>query len=135
MIALIVGGRIGQARTGAASGIATKYMAREDASTLGIYGTGFQARGQVEAICAVRAIRRITAYARDRDRLTTFCEEMQTLTCVEAVPADGPEAVARGADIVVTITSAREPVLEGAWIEPGTHINAAGSNSILRREI
>ena len=135
MLALLEGGRIGQMRTGAASGIATKYLARPDAATVGVYGTGFQARGQVQAVCAVRAIRRVVAYGRDAERLAQFCSEMQLTTGVEVIPAASPEQAARGADIVITITTSREPVLQGAWLEPGTHINAAGSNSILRREI
>ena len=135
LLAVIEANRIGQYRTGAASGIATKYLARTDAATVGVYGTGFQARGQILAICAVRPIKKVVAYGRNAERLSLFCQEMQQATGVQVVPAESQEAAARGADVVVTITTSRDPVLQGAWLEPGVHINAAGANSVLRREI
>ncbi|MBI4497086.1 MAG: ornithine cyclodeaminase family protein [Chloroflexi bacterium] len=135
LLAILEANRIGQLRTGAASGVATKYLARPDAATVGVYGTGYQARGQVEAVCAVRPVRRVVVYGRNPERRALFCAEMQAATGVEVVPAERPEDVARGADIVVTITTSRDPVLEGAWLEPGAHINAAGSNALIRREI
>jgi alanine dehydrogenase len=126
---------LGQMRTGAASGLATRYMARADASVLGVIGTGQQARTQVLAVCAVRPISRILAYGRDESRRKAFAEEMTALTGVETQPVASAAEAVRDADVVVTMTTAREPVLHGADLRPGTHVNAAGSNWANRREV
>ena len=133
--ALIEADRLGQIRTGAASGVASKYLARPGASTLGIIGTGWQARSQVEAICAALPITRVRAFGRDEERRLAFCDAMARATGVEVVPADSAEAAVRGADVVTTMTSAAEPVLLGAWLEPGVLVNAAGSNAANRQEV
>jgi ornithine cyclodeaminase/alanine dehydrogenase-like protein (mu-crystallin family) len=126
---------LGQIRTGAVSGMATRYMARPDADTLGIIGSGFQARSQLSAMLAERAFRRIRVWSRDAGRRNDFAAECSATfeTQVEAV--DTAEEAAGGAGIVVTATNAKDPVLEADWIEPGTHINAMGSNQAKRREL
>jgi ornithine cyclodeaminase/alanine dehydrogenase len=135
LLAYIEADKLGQMRTGAASGVATKYLARDDAKTVGIYGTGWQARSQLAAVCAVRAIESVKVFSRKAENRQKFCEEMSAqLGLPDITPVETPEAAA-GADIIITITSSRLPVLEGQWLEHGTHINAAGSNSILRREL
>lgn len=121
---------MGALRTGAASGIATKYMAREDAVTLGVIGTGRQARTQVEAIGKVRPIEDIRVYSRDAENRERFCAHIGDT----AIPVDSAEAAVRDRDIVVTATTATEPVLLGDWLAPGTHINAIGANYEHRRE-
>lgn len=135
LAALLEADYLGRLRTGATTGVATKYMARADASRVGIIGTGHQAPTQLLAIAQVRPLTAVRVYSRTPERRVAFAERMnQALTVpVEAV-GTAQEAV-RGADIVVTITSAREPVLEGALLAPGTHINAAGANSAQRREV
>jgi ornithine cyclodeaminase/alanine dehydrogenase-like protein (mu-crystallin family) len=133
LLALIEADKLGQMRTGAASGIATKFLARENAETVGIYGTGWQAQSQLEAVCAVRKISRIKVFSRSAENREKFCQQMSQSLAVALLPVAEPEAAA-DADIVITITSSREPVLKGAWLRPGTHLNAAGGNSILRRE-
>jgi ornithine cyclodeaminase/alanine dehydrogenase-like protein (mu-crystallin family) len=135
LLAIMEADRLGQLRTGAASAVATKYMAREDVSRLGIIGTGCQARTQLQAICAVRPIRTITAYGRDPERRQQFCKEMTETLGVTVTPAAGPEEAVRDADIVVSVTTSREPVFNGEWLAKGAHINAIGSNSITRQEI
>lgn len=135
MVCLMEADRLGQIRTGAASGVATRYMAREDASRIGIYGTGWQARSQLEAIAVVRSIESAVAYGRNQERRETFCEEMSDTLGIPVSPAESPEAVAAEADIVVTVTNSKEPVLQGEWLRPGQHINAAGSNHLKRIEI
>lgn len=135
LLAIMEADRLGQMRTGAASGIATKYMARENASRLGIFGTGRQARSQVEAICAVRAIKTVIAYGRDADRREKFCREMTEKLGVGVYPASSPEEAVKEMDIVTTITTAKEPVFKGEWLSPGSHINAAGSNFLSKQEI
>jgi ornithine cyclodeaminase len=122
-------------RTGAASGVATHYLAREDASAVGQIGAGFQAIGQLEAVCAVRRIRTARVYARNRERLEAYCRTMSGKLGVEVVPADSAEAAVRDAQIVNVITKSAAPVLLGSWLEAGQHVNAAGSNALSRREI
>ena len=134
-LALIEANYLGQIRTGAVSGLATRCMARPDADTLGIIGSGFQARSQLSAMLAERAFRRIRVWSRDAEKRGAFAAECSAAfgTKVEAV--DTAEAAIRGAGIVATATNAKDPVLESDWIEPGTHINAMGSNQAKRREL
>jgi ornithine cyclodeaminase/alanine dehydrogenase-like protein (mu-crystallin family) len=135
LLAVIEADRLGQMRTGAASGVATKHLARPDADRVGCYGTGWQARSQLEAVCAVRRVREIRVYGRDAERRARFADEMTSSLGVPVVPVGEPEAAARDASILVTITSSRTPVLEGRWIAPGAHVNAAGSNALQRAEL
>jgi len=135
LLALIEADKLGQMRTGAASGVATKHMSRRDSAMVGIVGTGWQARSQLEAVVAVRKIERIRAFGRDAERRAKFAREMteQLRVPVEAV-ASAEEAV-READIVVASTTASKPVIAGAWIAPGAHINATGANYAQKREL
>ncbi|HZR97564.1 MAG TPA: ornithine cyclodeaminase family protein [Chloroflexota bacterium] len=135
LLALLESDYLGQVRTGAASGVATKYLAREDARRLGVYGSGRQAASQVAAVAAMRKLEAITVWSRDPERRARFAEQLTQELGVPARPASAPEEAARGQDVVVTITTARDPVLRGEWLEPGVHVNAAGSNSLLRREL
>src|SRR5262245_47766120 len=135
LLALIQADYLGQVRTGAASGIATKYVARADAAELGIFGSGLQARTQVEAICKVRKIRRVSVYSPNEERRKQFAEEMSRRCEVEVVPVARPEQAAQDKDIIVTATTSREPVLHGAWVPQGCHVNAIGSNFLGKAEI
>jgi ornithine cyclodeaminase/alanine dehydrogenase-like protein (mu-crystallin family) len=126
---------VGQLRTGAAAGLATRYMSRSDVSTLGIIGSGREARSQLEAMLAVRSFRRVTCYSRTSERRERFATEMTARFGVEVTPVESGEACVADADVVCTITSANEPVLEGKWLKPGTHVNAVGATSLYRREI
>ncbi len=135
LLSIMEADRLGQVRTGAASGVATKYLAREDADTIGIFGTGWQAEAQLEAICAVRRIKTIKAYSRNPANRERFCHKMSALLGIEVRAVESPEEAARGAGVIVTATTAKEPVLKGEWLEPGTHINAVGVNWANRREL
>jgi ornithine cyclodeaminase/alanine dehydrogenase-like protein (mu-crystallin family) len=135
LLACLEAGRLGQIRTGAASGVATRHMARTDAATVGIIGSGFQARTQLEAICAVRPIRQARVFSRRPERREEFARQMSERLNLEVSASDSAQACVTGADVVVTITSAREPVLQGEWLAPGSHVNAAGGNHWMRREI
>ena len=126
---------LGMIRTGAASGVATRWLARPDAEILGVFGAGWQAEGNIEAIAAVRPLRRVKVYARHADRLAAFCKKMSEKLKIEVVPASSPEETVRGSDIISTITTSATPLFEAGWLSPGTHINAAGSNSLIRYEI
>ncbi len=127
--------RLGMMRTGAAGGVAAKWLARPDASVAGIFGSGWQAEGQLEALAAVRKLGRVKVYSRNAEKLAKFCQKMAAKLGVEVVPAASAEETVRGSHIVVTITTSATPVFSGDWLEPGTHVNAAGSNSLLRQEI
>jgi ornithine cyclodeaminase/alanine dehydrogenase-like protein (mu-crystallin family) len=135
LLALIEAEALGQMRTGAATGIATKYLAPSEARTAAIIGTGFQARTQLEAVAAVRRLEIAWAYGRDPERRRTFCAEMSAKLGVAVAPAVSVEEAVRDAQIIVTATGSVQPVLEGAWIAPGTHVNAVGSNFAQKREI
>lgn len=135
MLAMIEADRLGQMRTGAASGVATKYMARDAADVLGVYGSGWQAESQIMAVCAARQLREVKVYSRDAEKRAAFARRMQSLVRCAVTPVGQAEEAARGCSIIVTATTSREPVLKGEWIEPGTHINAAGSNFLSKAEI
>ncbi len=135
MAALIEADALGQIRTGAASGIATKYLANSNASVAGIIGTGYQARTQLEAVAAVRRLERVRAFGRDPERRTQFCREMSAKTGVPVEPAASGQDAVRGADIVITATSAMKIVLEGTWLKPGMHVNVMGANWPQKREL
>jgi ornithine cyclodeaminase/alanine dehydrogenase len=135
LLALIEGDYLGRLRTGAASGVATKYMAREDSRVLGLIGTGGQARTQMLAICAVRPIERVLVFSRKAENRAEFVKTMQPQVKAELVAVDDPRAAIEPADVVATMTTATTPVFDGSWLAAGTHLNAAGSNHLKRREI
>ena len=135
LLALLEAGDLGQVRTGAASGVATKYMAREDAATVGIIGSGYQARTQLEAVCKVRPIKSARVYSRNPERREAFATEMSERIGIDITAVDSGEECVADADVVVTMTSTNRPVLNGEWLSAGTHINAAGANHWMRREL
>lgn len=135
LLGVIQADHLGKMRTGAASGVATKHLAREDAHTVGMIGSGGQAFSQLEAICRVRTIEKVMVYSRRSEPKLDFCKEMASKLGIEVLPVDMPEKAIAESDIVVTITNARDPVLYGKWINSGVHVNAAGSNSLARKEI
>lgn len=126
---------LGMMRTGAAGGVAAKWLAREDAKTAGVFGAGWQARSQIEALAAVRRLERVKVWSRTPDKLAKFCEAMRAKLSLDVVPAASAEDAVKGSEILVTVTTSAVPVFSGEWVGAGTHINAAGSNSLLRREI
>lgn len=126
---------LGMVRTGAAGGVAARALARPDAKVAGVFGSGWQARGQVEALAAVRKLEKVKAWSRNAEKLAKFCARMSERVGVPVVPATSAEDAVRGSDILATITTSATPVFSGDWVEPGQHINAAGSNSLLRQEI
>lgn len=135
LAALIEADFLGQMRTGAATGIATKYMSREDARVAGILGTGLQARTQLEAIAQVRRLEEVRAYGRDPTRRADFCREMSLRLGLRVTPTDSAEEAIRGTHVVITATKSLKPVLFGAWLAPGTHVNAMGANMAEKQEL
>lgn len=134
LLAIIQSDKMGQLRTGAASGVATKHLARQDATTLGIYGAGWQAESQLEAIAAVRDLERVIVHSRSEQKHKAFAQKMGEKLGMEIETTHSPEEPA-AQDIVVTATSASDPVLFGEWLRPGTHVNATGSNFLFKNEI
>lgn len=135
LLALIEGDRLSQQRTGAASGVATKYLARANARVAGIVGSGWQAEAQLEAIAAVRKLESATVYGRDAERRESFAREM-TGRLGFPVRAVGSSAEAvRGADIACAATTSSKPVLFGADLSDGAHVNAIGANHMRKREL
>ncbi len=134
-LALIQADYLGQVRTGAASGVATQYMARHDAAEVGLFGSGKQARTQAEAVCKVRKVRRLQVYSPNEENRRRFAREMASVCGCEVEPVPRPEMAAQDKDIVITATASREPVLNGNWIAEGTHLNVIGSNFLGKAEV
>jgi ornithine cyclodeaminase/alanine dehydrogenase-like protein (mu-crystallin family) len=135
LLAVIEGDYLGRLRTGAASGVATKYMARPDAAAVGLFGTGKQALTQLEAVCAVRTVSRVDVYSRNADKRAAFAALMSLALGVEVAPAGRPEEAVEGKDIVITATSAKTPLFDGRLIGEGTHLNVIGSNWLTKAEV
>lgn len=135
LVALIEADFLGQMRTGAASGVATRFLARENARNLGMIGTGLQARTQLQAIAQVRKLDGIRVFGRDAERREKFAKEMSDVVKIPVTAAVSAEEAVRDADIVVTSTTSTAPVLEGQWLKPGVHINAIGANFPQKREL
>lgn len=133
--AVIEADYLGMMRTGAASGLAARLLARPDASVAGVFGAGWQAEGHVRAICAALPLHLVKVHARKADKLHAFCERMTAQTGVNVVPVASAEALVRGSDLLGTVTTAAQPLLAAEWLEAGVHINAAGSNSLIRQEL
>ena len=129
LLALIEADRMGQLRTGAASGVAARHLAREEARTLGVIGTGWQAESQVRCIrAALPGIEEVVAYSRNAERLADFCKRL------DCEPGEYNKDAAEQ-DVVVTITNSRDPILRGEWLRPGALVCAAGANRIQAREL
>ncbi len=135
LLALIEADYMGQLRTGAASGVATKYLARKNARVAAIIGTGGQAQTQLEAIAAVRKLESARAYGRDAAKLEKFCKEMSERLGIPVHACASADEAVRGADIVCTATTSSQPVVNGADLAPGAHINAIGANHAHKREL
>lgn len=126
---------LGMMRTGAASAVAARYLARPDATVAGVFGSGWQAEGHVRALCAALPLERVKVYARDRDRLERFCQRMSEQTGVPVEASGSAEETVRGSDVVGTVTTSAKPLFDADWLEEGAHINAAGSNALIRQEL
>ncbi len=129
-LALMDANWLGQIRTGAASGLATKWLARPDAQSVAVLGSGFQAASQLEAVLAVRSIRSISVWSRNTEKRAAFARNYPN-----AAPMPSVEAALVDADIIITATQAKDPLFSIEMVRPGTHINAVGSNSANRREL
>lgn len=135
LLAVLRADALGRLRTAAASVVATRALGRRDASVLAVFGTGFQAEGQLEALAhALPDLARIDVVGRDPARRDAFVARMRERVPAEIAVTDARTAAAR-ADVIVTATGAAEPVLLGEWVRPGTHVVAVGSNNPAHREV
>lgn len=135
LLAVMEAFNLSQIRTGAASAVATKYMARKNSTSMGIIGAGLQGEAQARGICAVADIKLIRVYDIDSERCDRFCNQVAASLGVEVIGTESAQEAARGMDIVATSTTSSEPVLFGEWLKEGVHVNAMGSNALIRREI
>jgi ornithine cyclodeaminase/alanine dehydrogenase len=133
--AIMEGSQITAMRTGAVSGVATKYLARTDAKRLGIFGAGVQARRQFQAVREVREIRSVSVYDTRKEMTRDFIAEATAQDDVKVSVASTPEEVVRESDIIVTATTSATPVFNGRQTKPGTHINAIGAFTPSTREV
>jgi len=135
LVALLEADYLGQMRTGAASGVATRLMARADARTCGIIGSGIQARTQLEAVAAVRKLEEVRVFSRNVERCDAFCREMSIRLGIKVLAAANSEYAVRDTDIVIAATSSATPVVFGEWLTPEAHINAIGANFPQKHEL
>jgi ornithine cyclodeaminase/alanine dehydrogenase-like protein (mu-crystallin family) len=135
LLAVMEADHLGRIRTGAASGVATKYLARPDATRVGVIGTGRQARTQLQAVAGVRQVQAVRVFSRNETHRAEFCEEMASRLQFLIEPVATAEEATRFGDIVITATTSSEPVVKGEWLRPGTHVNAIGANMANRREM
>jgi ornithine cyclodeaminase/alanine dehydrogenase-like protein (mu-crystallin family) len=135
LVALIEADYMGQLRTGAASGVATKYLARRDARVAAIIGTGGQAKTQLEAVAAVRSLESVNVFGRDPQKREAFCKEMSQRIGLPVRAATSASEALQGAHVVCTATTAVQPVVHGADLTSGVHINAIGANHAHKREL
>jgi ornithine cyclodeaminase len=136
-IALLEGASLTAIRTGAASGAATELLAREESRKVAIFGSGVQARTQLEAVCTVRPIDQVVVYSLDEPGAQSFLDEMAGVGPIPSALslADSPSEAIREADIICTATTSSQPVFSGNELAPGTHINAIGSFTPQMQEV
>jgi ornithine cyclodeaminase/alanine dehydrogenase len=134
LVALMDAGFLTAMRTGAASGVATKYLAREDAQSVGVFGAGVQARTQLLAVCEVRPIERAVVCDPIQEARETYATEMSEQLSIPVEATDDVRACVEN-DIIVAASSSKEPLFDGAWLVPGVHVNGIGSHSPDTREL
>lgn len=128
--------RLGQIRTGAASAVAARCMVRPGSRRMALFGAGWQAESQLAALaCVLPALAEVTVVSRSLARAEAFCQRLAGSTPAALRPSTDAEAAVRQADIVTTATGSTTPVFDGAWLAPGTHVNAIGSNYAGKQEI
>jgi alanine dehydrogenase len=135
LAALIEADWLGRLRTGATTAVAAEWMALADVSEAGVFGTGRQAQSQLEAIVAVRPIKRVFVYSRSEERRRTFADKMSKRLNIDVLPVDRPQEAAEELPLVITATTSHEPIFDGSGLAEGTLVCAVGSNWINRAEI
>ena len=135
-LAIVDANEIGRLRTGAATGIATKYMAKKESNTAFIFGGGFQAEAQLEAVYKTSNIKKAFVTTRKIENAQAFADKMSKSLGIEIIPTQNIKNDLPQADIIITITTAVKPLFEHTMLNPnGVHINGAGSNALIRAEV
>ena len=134
-VAFIEANRLGQLRTGAVSGLASKYLALPNARCMGLFGSGWQAQTQLAAVATACPIEKAVVFSRDPQRRQQFAAKMSDVLGIEIIPVDEPRHAVEQMPIVVTATTSRQPVFDGDWLAPGTLVCAIGSNWLDKAEI
>jgi ornithine cyclodeaminase/alanine dehydrogenase-like protein (mu-crystallin family) len=134
-VAMLDAAELTAIRTAAVSGLATRLLAREDAGDLAILGSGEQARSHLEAMLAVRPLRRVRIWSRTAAHASAFAREQGVLHGLTIEPASSPEAAVAGADLICTVTGSPDPILRGDWIAPGAHLNVVGASRLAAAEV
>ena len=135
LLAMIQGDLLGRLRTGAASAVATKHLARPEASVVAILGSGRQAATQLSGVSRVRKLTEARVFSPNEANRLKFAAELAAECQIPVRGVSSVEECVRGADIICTATTAREPILKGEWLSPGQHLNIAGSNFLAKTEI
>ncbi len=135
VLALLDAEHLTATRTGAASGVATKYLARADAATVTLFGAGALGPGQLAAVCAVRPVKRVYLITRSGDKDAVFCAQMSEQLAVEVTATRNTQHAIEHSDIICTATNSPTPLFDGHWLKPGTHINAVGAYTSKMREL
>jgi ornithine cyclodeaminase len=126
---------LGEIRTAAVSAVGANHMARKNATTVGIIGTGREARGQIAAMKTVRSIKSIKCWSRTAENRTQFAKDIEARDGIKVTPCESAREAIDGVDIIITVSAADDPVLFGEWLKPGQHICAIGATSLFRREL
>jgi ornithine cyclodeaminase len=134
-VAVVDAASITAIRTAAVSGVATKLLARPDSRTVAILGAGTQGRTHIDAMFAVHDFEQVIIWSRTASHAKALADQMKAKSKAKFTVASDAESAVRGADVVCTVTAASEPVLKGAWLRPGTHVNVVGSSSPVQREV
>lgn len=129
LLSIMGGNHLTAMRTAAVCGVATKYLAREDAKVLGLFGAGVEGHTQVLAMHEVRPLRQVKVFDPGPGKAATLAQNLAAATGIEILPVDDPNEAVMNCDIVSTTTSSATPVFEGSWLQNGTHVNAIGSHS------
>ncbi len=134
-VVLLDNGFLTNVRTGAAGAVATKYLAQEDLDSVGVIGSGVQARYQIHAVKLMRDFQKLMVYGIDSAGVDTYADEMRGELEIEVVVSETPETLVRECDLVVTTTPSKDPIVMADWLHPGLHITSMGSDSEDKQEI
>ena len=132
---LLDGGWLTEMRTAAAGALTVDLLAREDADSVGILGTGTQARFQLEAVSRLRRLTRVAVWGRNHERARRFARDATTKLSLQVDAMNDPQDVVRTVDILITATAAQVPIVEAGWLHPGLHITAVGSDNPTKQEL
>ncbi|MEP7290307.1 MAG: ornithine cyclodeaminase family protein [Chloroflexota bacterium] len=135
LLAMIDATELTAIRTAAVSGVATRLLARQDATNLAILGSGVQARTHLDSMLTARPFQRVRVWSRNPDNAQRFADHASERHGIRVEVSPSAQVAVEGADVICTTTSAREPILMGEWIAPGTHVNAVGSSVAFSREL